>query len=173
MSKRLGQAEVEHLHGAVCADFDIGRLQIPVDDPLFVRRLERLGDLGRDRSASAIAIAPLAIRPASFAVDEFHHEGPDAIRLLEPVICAMFGMIEGGEHLRLTPEPGEAFGIVGDGGQQNFDRDLAVQPRVTGLVHLAHSAHADPRRELIRADARAWGEGQTWSIIRVGRPRGP
>jgi hypothetical protein len=58
-----------------------------------------------------------------------------------------------GEHLRFTSEPGEAIGIVGDGGPQDFDRDLAVQRRVTGLVHLAHSAHADPRRELIRADA--------------------
>ena len=81
-------------------------------------------------------------------------------------------MIQGGEHLRFTPEPGEAVGIVGDGGQQHFDRDLAVQRRVTGPIHLAHSAHADPRRELIRADARAWGEGQTRWIIRVGRPRG-
>jgi hypothetical protein len=78
-----------------------------------------------------------------------------------------------GEHLRFTSEPGEAIGIVGDGGPQDFDRDLAVQRRVTGLVHLAHSAHADPRRELIRADARAWGEGQHgglygWVAARVG-----
>ena len=46
---RLGEAEVEHLHRAVGADLDVGRLQVAVDDPLLVRRLERFGDLPRDR----------------------------------------------------------------------------------------------------------------------------
>ena len=35
--------------GAVLADFDVRGLEIAVDDPLFVRRFERLGDLFRDR----------------------------------------------------------------------------------------------------------------------------
>ena len=43
------QPEVEHLHGAVRADFDVRRLQITMDDALLVRRLQRLGDLFRDQ----------------------------------------------------------------------------------------------------------------------------
>ena len=46
---RFRQAEVEHLHRAVGADLDVGGLQIAVDDPLLVRRFERLRDLLRDR----------------------------------------------------------------------------------------------------------------------------
>ena len=42
---RLREAEVEHLHRAVGADLDVGGLEVAVDDPLLVRRLERLGHL--------------------------------------------------------------------------------------------------------------------------------
>ena len=48
-SKRLGQAEVEHLHGAVGPHLDVCRLEIAMDDALLVRGFERLGDLPRDR----------------------------------------------------------------------------------------------------------------------------
>jgi hypothetical protein len=39
----------QHLHGAVVTDFDVGGLQVAVDDALLVRGLERLGDLFRHR----------------------------------------------------------------------------------------------------------------------------
>ena len=41
---QLGQAEVEHLHGAVGADHDVGRFQIAMDDAAGVRRRQRIGD---------------------------------------------------------------------------------------------------------------------------------
>ena len=47
--QRFGEAEVEHLHGAVRTDLDVGRLEIPVDNALLVRRFKRLGDLPGDR----------------------------------------------------------------------------------------------------------------------------
>jgi hypothetical protein len=47
--ERLGQPEVQHLHGAVRPDFDVRRLEIPMDDTRLVRRLQRLRDLRRNR----------------------------------------------------------------------------------------------------------------------------
>ncbi len=44
----LGETEVEHLHRAVGAHLHIRGLEIAMDDPLFVRGLERVGDLLRD-----------------------------------------------------------------------------------------------------------------------------
>ena len=44
----LGEAEVQDLHRAVRPERDVGRLQVAVDDPLLVRRLERFGNLFRD-----------------------------------------------------------------------------------------------------------------------------
>jgi hypothetical protein len=46
-------------------------------------------------------------------------------------------MIERGEDLRLTTEASETIRIVGDGRQQDFDRDLPIQLCVAGLVDLA------------------------------------
>ena len=47
-SRRFGEPEIEHLHGAVGRDLDVGRLQIPVDDPSLMRRVERISNLFRD-----------------------------------------------------------------------------------------------------------------------------
>jgi len=47
-SGSLGEPEVQHLHGAVVAQLDVGGLEIAVDDPGLVRGLERLGDLAGD-----------------------------------------------------------------------------------------------------------------------------
>ena len=44
----LGEAKVEHLDDALGRDLDVGGLQIAMDDALFVRGFERLGDLARD-----------------------------------------------------------------------------------------------------------------------------
>ena len=46
---RFREAEVQHLHRAVGPHLDVRGLEIAVDDPLLVRRFERLGDLLRDR----------------------------------------------------------------------------------------------------------------------------
>ena len=39
------EAEVEHLHHAFWRDLDVGGLQIPVNDPFFVRRVQRVRNL--------------------------------------------------------------------------------------------------------------------------------
>ena len=43
------EAEVQDFHRAVRPKLDVRRFQIAVDDPLLVRRFERLGDLRGDR----------------------------------------------------------------------------------------------------------------------------
>ena len=61
--QRLRQTEVEHLHRAVGADLDVGRLQIAMDDALLVRGFERLGDLlARSAAPRRAESAPRAIR---------------------------------------------------------------------------------------------------------------
>jgi len=48
-AERLGEAEIQDLHGAVGAQLDVGGLQVAMDDAVLVRRFERVGDLARDR----------------------------------------------------------------------------------------------------------------------------
>ena len=68
------------------------------------------------------------------------------------------GMIERGEELRFPAEAREAIGIVGDGGEQDFDRDVAIQLRVPRAIHFAHPAGADGSKNFVRADPRPGGQ---------------
>ena len=45
----FGETEIEHLDGAVRTELDVRGLQVAMDDPLRMRRVERVGDLARDR----------------------------------------------------------------------------------------------------------------------------
>ena len=65
----LGQAEVENLDPAVLRDQDVVGLQVPMHDPLLVRRREPEGDLARDRqrrrTGSGPPRAPASVSPSS------------------------------------------------------------------------------------------------------------
>ena len=56
----LRQPEVEHLHRAVGSQLDVRWLQIAVDDPLLVRRFERLRrSASRSAAPRRVGVAPL------------------------------------------------------------------------------------------------------------------
>ena len=72
----LREAEVQDLDGAVCADFDVRRLQVAMDDALPVRGFERLGDLPRDGQGlvrAASARAPMRAVEV-LALDQLHDD---------------------------------------------------------------------------------------------------
>ena len=68
-------------------------------------------------------------------------------------------MVERGEHLRFALEPGESFGVAGEGVRQDLDRDVAIQLGIARAIHLAHAAGPHGGEDLVRAeaDARGWG----------------
>ena len=62
-------------------------------------------------------------------------------------------MRQRGDGLRLALESGEAFGIGGDRSRQDLDRDVAIEARVAGAIHLAHTAGAERLQDLVAAEA--------------------
>ena len=72
------------------AHLDVRGLQIAMDDALLVRRFERLGDLlARSATPRRAGSRPRAIRcDEILALDQFHHERADAVRLLRGRGCA-------------------------------------------------------------------------------------
>ena len=84
--KRLRQSEVQHLHLAVRRDFDVGRLQVAVDDALLMRGFEGFGDLqgqfqrflDRDRTG----FYPIRQR---FAFDQFKDKEVCSAGFFQPV----------------------------------------------------------------------------------------
>ena len=62
-------------------------------------------------------------------------------------------MIERRQHLRFAREAREAIRIVSDSRQQHLDRDVAIQLRIAGAIHLAHASGAEGGEDFVRTDA--------------------
>ena len=76
------------------------------------------------------------------ALDVLHHQviRPDIVERAD------VGMIQRRDSARFALE---SFAELGLG---NLDRDDAIEARVAGLVHLAHAARADGRKDFVRAE---------------------
>ncbi len=131
---RLGQPEVQHLHGAVGPHLDVGGLQIAMDDALLVRRLQRLGDLRRDRQGvSSIGTAPRAIRcdrssPSTSSITSARH----TTRFLEAVNVRDVGMVQRGKRLGFPCEPRQSIGVAGERVGQHLERHVAARASCRG-----------------------------------------
>ena len=106
--KHLRQPEVEHLDGVVGGDLDVRRFQIAVDDALFMRRFERVGDLASDREGLLNRQRTLSQALGERrALDELEHEPADAVGLLQSVDRANVRMVQRRQDPRLAFEAGE------------------------------------------------------------------
>ena len=128
-------------------------LQIAVDDASLVRRFERVGDLLRDRERllnwHRAALQPLGER---LPFDQFHHEKMAVARFLHPVERRDMLMIQRGEDLRFTFEPGDAIVIERQCFWQDLHRDFAAELRIARAVDFAHAASPEWRHNFIRSE---------------------
>ena len=114
-----------------------------MNDAGLVRRLERLGDLRRDRQG--VVERDRSLRDPllqGLPVDQLQHERARAALLLDAVDLRDVRMIEGREQLGFPLEAGQAVGIAGKGVREDLQRDGAVQSGVATPVDLAHAARA-------------------------------
>lgn len=79
------------------------------------------------------------------------------------------GQLAGGPGLSL--EAAEALGVGGEGGGEDLDSHVALQPRVPGAIDLTHAPGAEGRQDPVRAKLRARHEGHDPEIIRLRRAR--
>jgi hypothetical protein len=168
----LREAEVQHFNGSVGSQLDVRRFEIAMDDALVVRRFEGFRDLLRDgqRLVERHGAAPQPLRQV-VALDKFHHEGLDALGVLQPVDGRDVRMIERGEDFRFALEPRDAFRVSRERLGEDFDRDVAIEPRVARPIHFAHPARPDSGENLVRTEARASGQWHESSLILVVAPR--
>ena len=146
----LGEAEVEHLHGAIAAglhrDEDVARLQIAVDDACFVRGGERGEDLvdqwqragGRHRAFAGHH------RLERLALEELHHhvlaavgEVAEADDLDDPPV------LDRRERLGLFEEAVGLVFVADHLRAHDLDRDPSADHRVYRAVDDAHAAGGD------------------------------
>ncbi len=148
-----------------------------MDDADLVRRLERLGDLARERQR--LVNGDRAFRDALgevFALDELHDDRASARALLDAVDLRDVRVVEGGEDLGLALEAGQAVaagpGVAREMGRQDFDGDVAIELGVAGAIDLAHRAGAEGADDFVDAKACA-GLERHWagSIAGLGKVR--
>ena len=139
---------------------DVPRLDVAVDDPAIVERVERRGDLidhrddlgERHRGAlDAVAIHRL-LHP--LALDELHHEVRVAAALPEVEDLDQVRVLEPREHRRLAPQVLHERRVLGQVRAQHLDRHRPLEREVLGAVDHAHAAAADLVQEPVRAAER-------------------
>jgi hypothetical protein len=62
-------------------------------------------------------------------------------------------MVQRGQNLGFALEPGEALRVLSQLARKHLDRYFAVELRILGAVHFAHSARADRRKDLEGAES--------------------
>ena len=67
-------------------------------------------------------------------------------------------MVQRGESSRFTLEARQTVAVLGKERRQDLERDLAVEARVAGPVHLAHPALANLGQDWVCADPVAGGK---------------
>ena len=103
------------------------------------------------------------------ALDEFHHQRADPVRVFKTVDVRDVGVIQRRKGLGFACEPGEPVGVAREEIGQHFDRDVAIQRRITRPVHFAHPAGPEGGKDLVRAESGTGGEGQTLAMDYTGR----
>jgi hypothetical protein len=156
----LCETEVENLHRSVRRDLDVRGLQVAVDDPLFMRDFEGLGDLPRDiqhlseRKSAALLMQIRRVRERVCergALDELENQEANVVGFLEAVDRADVGMVERREHSRFAFEARQSIGMPGERRWQNLDGDIAPELRIVRTVDFAHAARAEQRVQAIPA----------------------
>jgi hypothetical protein len=154
-----GEPEVQDLDPIVASHEDVLGLQVPVDDPLVVGRVESPGDLERDldrslprqRSRGEPGAERHALQELRDGVGD-----PAALAQVEDRQDVRVG--KGGDGPRLALEPLEGAAIGRQQLGQDLDGDFAAEPGIPRPVHLAHPSGADRREDLVGSEANAGGK---------------
>ena len=94
-------------------------------------------------------------RGERLAFEILHHQEVGVTLLADVMERADVRMVQAGDRLRLTLEALSEIRIVGDMRREHLDGDGALEPRVGGLVDLAHAAGADEGRDVVAAESGA------------------
>ena len=152
----LDQAEVDQLDHVIGGQFEVARLDIPVQDRRFlaVQKDQSIGDLFGPRQhltlrQELLALAGFDHQSAQvFAGDVVHHQKIAFVLSKNIGDLRQVGMVEAGEHVGLALEllAGLVLGVRRQRGVQPdlFDgAQAAFQAQIVGLVDAAHPAAAD------------------------------
>jgi hypothetical protein len=142
------------------AEQDVARLDVAVDEPGAVRRVEGGGRLGDDaRGAARFERTVLADEGTQVrAGDVAHRDEGDAVLLARVVDGDDVGVVERGGDLRLAEEALAGGGVLDELGADDLQRDGALQQQVRRAIDDAHAAATGHCLDTVTGEDRARGE---------------
>jgi len=170
LDERLGEPKVEDLHPPVAEQEQVLRLEVAVDDPLVVRRRQRLGDLGPVLHGLADRQAPVIQALAErLPLQQLADDVGGALVVADVVDGEDARVAEAAGRARLVGETAEPVGVGVEVGRQDLQGDVASQAIVAHAVDLAHTAGAERTDDLVGTDAGAGGERHRPTLAKVRR----
>ena len=163
---QLRQAEVENLDPVIPGHEDVLRLEIPVQNPFFVRRGEpvRYGKRILNRLADGDRACVHALAKG-LSFEELRYDerrigvGADVVHGEDVRVAQCRG------RAGLLLEAVEAIDIGREDTGQDLDRHVTPEPRIARPVYLAHAARAERGHDLVGPEASArfqwqWSDGR-------------
>ena len=140
-----GDAEIHDPGAALAVDHDVGRLEVPVDDPQPVGLRQAVADLSGDRQGPGRGERPHHLDDALEIVarDEFHGDeiGPLAVPEVEDPADVLVGDPPG--QLELVAEALDHLLVGAERGHEDLEGDGLADLPIQGLVDPAHAAAAE------------------------------
>jgi len=163
----LCETEVEDLDSPVPRHEQVLGLEVPVDDPLLVRRGEPPRDLDRvverfahrERSGGETAAQ-------RFAFEKLRDDVRGAVVRSDVVDRGDVGMVQDSRGPSFVLEAAESIRIARKRRGQHLDGDFAPQPRILRAIDLPHPARAKRRDDLVGTQTTAGGETHFASLTR-------
>ena len=140
-----------------------------MDDARFVTRFERVRHLLRDGDGFFDRNGALrdSLRQRG-AFDELERERFDTVGFLKAIDACDVRMVQRREELGFALEPSKSLFVLCELVRQDFDRDFAIELRVTCAVHLAHPTFADRRANFIGSQPSSGVEGHGKTLPAAG-----
>ena len=151
----LRDAEVEQLDLAILEDEHVVRLDVAMDDSLFVRVTQTVAELRHHIELVVDGQRRLGVHPGAERrpLEELHHDVRNVRFLGELEDRDDVPVIELGGGACFTVEArAHLLGVFGEVRVHQLDRDLAVEHRVEPAVQHPHPALADAFKDLIAAN---------------------
>ena len=154
--RHFRQSKVENLGVAALGDENVRGLDVAVDDPLRMGRVERIGDLNRQTKQN-ISVDGLAGDEMlqRHPVEKLHDQEGVAILLPNFMNSADIGMIESGSRLRLPLEARQGWGVFDNLIGQKLQGHISVEGYVFCLVDHTHAATTEFLEDAVVRDGPA------------------